>query len=334
VAEKVENLPVSGSLPHPAHRERYPWQARAWTALTQSFGRLPHAILLHGPAGLGKAAFAWRLAQALICTQSGADANACGQCYSCRLFAAGTHPDLLSVRPLEDSATIMVDQVREVRDFLSLKPHTATHKLVLLMPAEAMNINAANALLKVLEEPPARAVLLLVTAQPLRLPATIRSRCTATAFRAPPLADTARWLQQQGAAGDLPTILQQTGGAPLRALEAARTSMAAEYEQLRKDAEALRLGRDEPLRCAVRWKDIGAAVCLEWFQRYLTELIRAQMMELNDRRIESKSLQLNDLFYYLDVLTEAKNQLNGPLDPLLLLEDVLIRWHRVARRMD
>lgn len=326
--------PSSGFVPDPGYREHYPWHAKTWATLTQGIARLPHAILLQGPAGLGKGAFAWRLAHFLLCVNRGADASACGTCHSCTLFAAGTHPDLLTVRPPEDSATIPVDQVREVRDFLALKPHTAAHKLVLLAPAEAMNVNAANALLKVLEEPPPGGVLVLVTAQPARLPATLRSRCSAIAFRAPAHADGRQWLDRQGVTGDLETALEQAGDAPLLALASIRSPNPVGHEQLRKDLEALQAGQDDPLRCATRWKNAGASYCLGWLQRHVADLIRAKMTG-TDLPENSKKLSLNlkDLFKYSDAVAEAKNLLRGPLDEGLLLEDLLIQWHRISRRI-
>jgi DNA polymerase III subunit delta' len=335
MAETGEKIPASGILPDPGHRERYPWHSKAWAALTRSWERLPHAVLLHGPAGIGKRAFAWRFAHALLCSSRTTDGEACGACYSCGLYRAGTHPDLLSVGPAEDSAVITVDQVREVRDFLALRPHTARHKLVLAAPAEAMNVNAANALLKVLEEPPAGGLLVLTTARPGQLPATIRSRCTAIAFRPPLAADAVAWVTQQGIQGDPGTWLQLAGGAPLRALAAADSSLAADFMQLQKDVEALRLGQDEPLRCAARWKDIGAGCCLEWFQQYVAGRIRAEMTgpaQRQDKKIFS--LYLKELFEFSDVISEARQLLDGPLDENLLVEDVLIRWHRIGRGMD
>ncbi|HSW52736.1 MAG TPA: hypothetical protein VLG93_05865, partial [Sulfuricaulis sp.] len=133
--------------------ERYPWHGALWSALARQFEQLPHALLLQGRPGLGKHDFAVQLAQALLCEQA-RDGMACGQCHCCRLFAAGTHPDLAGVGLVEDAKSIAVDQIRALGDFLSLRPHTAARKVVIISPAEAMNINAANSLLKLLEEPP------------------------------------------------------------------------------------------------------------------------------------------------------------------------------------
>ncbi len=315
---------TADNRPDPAYRVHYPWHAESWTRLTRDLARLPHALLLHGLPGLGKQAFAWRLAQSLLCARPQVDTNACGTCGSCRLFLAGTHPDLLSIGPVEDSLVIAIDQVRAVRDFVVLKPHTASRKIVIVYPAESMNINAANAMLKVLEEPPAASVLLLVTPQPARLPATIRSRCSAIAFRPPDTATAVDWLQQQGV-HDPDIALKFAAGAPLRALALGGSSDLADNAALLKDIEALRSGSEEPLRCAARWKGHDLVRSLTWFQGYLADAIRIDAITGKNPR------QLMDLFRYLDVVSETRALAQGPLDAGLLLEDLFIRWARIFR---
>lgn len=324
MAEATEEQ-VSGAPPDPGYRERYSWHADIWARLARDRAQLPHALLFHGPAGIGKRAFAWRLAQYLLCNTPTAEGG-CGTCVSCRRFEAGTHPDLLSVTPIGDSATITVDQVRTVRDFVTLKPHTAARKLVVLEPAESMNVNAANALLKVLEEPPAASALLLISPAAARLPATIRSRCVAVAFRVPESQPAADWLRAQGVEPSA-ALLEAAAGAPLRALALARSGEMKERAQVMKDMEALRSATESPLFCAARWKNYGASRCLEWLQQYVADRI-VQASE------QKKSSQLRELFRFLDVVSEAKALSTTPLDETLLLEDVLLQWSDTARRID
>lgn len=320
-----------GAAPPPSgYRERYFWHERAWGAITRDLGKIPHALLLHGSRGLGKREFAWRLAQLLLCTASRSDdAEGCGECQSCRRFVAGMHPDLLRITPSGDSASIVVDQIRELRQFVALKPHTASRKLVLLESAEAMNLNAANALLKVLEEPPPSSLLILIAQSRARLPATIRSRCTPLPFHSPGSRQALEWLRVQGIAeSSANQLLALTGGAPLRALALARSTELEDRNSWLKDVEDLRAGRADPLQCAVRWKNYGTDRSLEWFQQYLADSIRAEMVNGTKNK---NSIPVGNLFRYSDVLSEAKAVTGGPLDETLLLEDILIGWSRLFR---
>ncbi|MFO6082911.1 DNA polymerase III subunit delta', partial [Pseudomonas aeruginosa] len=153
----------------------YPWQQALWSQLG---GRAQHAhaYLLYGPAGIGKRALAEHWAAQLLC-QRPAAAGACGECKACQLLAAGTHPDYFVLEPEEAEKPIRVDQVRDLVGFVVQTAQLGGRKVVLLEPAEAMNVNAANALLKSLEEPSGDTVLLLISHQPSRLLPTIKSRC-------------------------------------------------------------------------------------------------------------------------------------------------------------
>src|ERR1051325_266200 len=293
-----------GITPDVGYRARYPWHADMWARLTHDLSALPHALLLHGSTGLGKRAVRRRLAQSALCAAPGAQAQACGICVSCRRFAVGTHPDLFPVAPIDESVIITIEQVRSIRDFAALTPHTSARKVVILEPAEAMNVNAANALLKVLEEPPAGNVLLLITAHAARLSPTIRSRCVNVPFRAPERQAASAWLSQQGV-DDASRLLAVTA-APLRALALRQSSGLKNREQLHKDIEALGRDADDPLRCAARWKNFGTESSLSWFQDYLARAIRREM------ETGKFSLQVRGLFAYLDVLSEAKSLLGGP----------------------
>lgn len=319
---------MSGGNPPPEnYAVRYFWHDRAWSALVRDFSILPHALLFHGIAGLGKSALAWQLARSLLCESPVTDAMACGTCASCVRFAAGTHPDLKCVTLLGDSRVIGVDQIREIGQFSTLTPHTAKRKIILLDPAEAMNTSAANAFLKVLEEPPPTCSLLLVTAHAARLPATIRSRCVAISVQPPRSKEAAAWLQSLGVDSKTAVAgLNLAGGAPVRALELIRADELSLHDHWRRDVSAIRDGSKDPLSCAREWKDFGVERCLGWFQRYVAELAAELARDLSN---QEKHIFLSNLFSYSDVLSEAKNLAAGPLDESLLLEDMAIRWSRL-----
>ena len=321
--------------------ERYPWHGALWSALSRQFDQLPHALLLQGRPGLGKHAFAVQLAQALLCEQA-RDGVACGQCHTCHLFTAGTHPDLSSVGLVDDAKSITVDQIRALGDFLSLRPHTATHKVVVISPAEAMNINAANSLLKLLEEPPLGSMLLLVTSHPARLPATIRSRCARLLFRLPAPAVGQAWLQARPETRNEPALLLDlAGGAPLMAETLAREEFPSVRTKLLQDLAALEQGREHPVTCAARWKGLGSERTLRWFHGFVSDQIKIRMgapeatlldPELMKQAARDKNkYKISELYGLIDAILENYRQLNSPLDELLMLEDILIRWVRLSR---
>lgn len=324
-----------------ATAERYPWHDALRSTLTRQSDRLPHALLLHGRPGLGKHAFAVQLAQSLLCAQP-REGVACGQCRGCQLFSSGTHPDLSIVERLEDAKVITIDQIRALGDFLSLRPHTATRKVVIISPAEAMNLNAANSLLKLLEEPPLGSILLLVTSHPARLPATIRSRCSHILFKSPAPEAGLAWLQSRtGGKGRPESLLYLAGGAPLLAEALAQEGFPETRAKLLQDMEALRLGRDEPVACAARWKSLGTGRCLGWLYGFVSDLIKVQMgvpasmlvnPEIFSPQNQAKNIyKINDLYNFIDAIAEYYRLLGSPLDELLMLEDVLIRWSRLSR---
>ena len=183
-----------------------PWQQRAYerAAAAMDGGRLGHALLLCGPAHIGKRAVANRLAYRALCRTRDAQGESCGTCRSCRLFAAGTHPDFTVVSFVMNKENtrlrteVVIDQIRALSSSLSLTPQFGGAQVVIVDPADAVNAAALNALLKTLEEPQPNRYLWLVSSDPARLPATIRSRCQRLEFTLPPGDEALAWLQAQG----------------------------------------------------------------------------------------------------------------------------------------
>jgi DNA polymerase-3 subunit delta' len=234
------------------------WNQPILDSLARRVERLPHALLLFGPRGVGKLALAERMGQLLLCEGEGR--KPCGSCDACRWFLAGNHPDFRRLepeslapvreeeeaparRPKQPSIEIKVDQVRELADFLYVGSHRGRLRVALVHPAEDMNENASNALLKGLEEPPAGAMFILVSHRPAQLLPTIRSRCVGVPVAIPPRDAALEWLSAQGVK-DATRWLAYAGGAPLRALDyAARGEILLgpvdEREALEPLAEAL-----------------------------------------------------------------------------------------------
>ena len=202
-----------------------PWQDADWTRFADQFARLPHALLFTGAAGIGKDVFARHVAQALLCEHPRADQRPCGQCEACHWFAQDAHPDFRLLRPDHDEPAadgkpaarklevIKIEAVRHTIDFAYLSSHRGGRRVVLIDPAESMNLNAANALLKVLEEPPADVVFLLVSDALQKLLPTLRSRCRIFPLTAPSQAQALAWLNAHGEV-DAAVELAHAGGAP------------------------------------------------------------------------------------------------------------------------
>jgi DNA polymerase-3 subunit delta' len=264
--------------------ERLPWHRDPWqrVAAWLASGRIPHAVLLAGRAGLGKGLFAEALAQALLCPAVAPDGSACLRCRSCQLFASGTHPDLLRVEPLEPGKPIKIEAIRDLVTAMGLRSALGRRRVALLTPADAMNRNAANALLKTLEEPPGDAVLLLVTHAPARLPATVRSRCQQLAFHAPPQAEAREWLAARLGAVATPAIdpaalLDLAGGAPLAALTAADGQGLAYYDRMSAQVRDILEGRADPIEVAKGWEAYGLGQVCRWSYRMAGDLARARV---------------------------------------------------------
>lgn len=361
------NMPATDPLA--AGLEPYPWHHEIWSTLSHQIDRLPHALLLHGRPGLGKHAFALRLAQTLLCAQpQEAGGGPCGICQACHLFTTGTHPDLHVLQPeavaeaAEDlgsryavrypasdrkrerpSADITIYQIRCLIEDAQGRPFISRRKVLLLSPAEAMNLHAANSLLKLLEEPPPGSMLLLVTSHLARLPATVRSRCSHVLFKTPPRESGLAWLELRtgGKSESASRLLSLAGGAPLLAQSLMDEGFAEIRAGLLRDLDNLSLGREEPSVCAARWKSAGIRQCLGLLHGFVSDLIKvalgtpaaalANPEAMTHLMRNENKYKLSELYIFIDVIHEYYRLLDSPIDELLMLEDVLIRWVRLSR---
>jgi DNA polymerase-3 subunit delta' len=322
-----------------------PWQAETWQQLQQrrQAGRLPHALLLSGPAGSGKQQFAQAFAESLLCQAPVDDGSACGHCKSCELVAAGNHPDWTVIAPEEEGKSIKVDQVRSLAEFTSLHAHYGGFKVVTLQPAEQMNQAAANSLLKTLEEPSDDTVLLLVTANPQRLLPTIRSRCQVLHFNSPGRAEALAWLAPQLPNQDAEQLLEVAAGAPITALELADSALIEMFDDNFASIEALLTRQQSPLQVASQWQKQDGLRTLHWFSGWVTDMIRLASAAtpphldyagLRPRlQVLSKQLELSTLHRFLEQLNEARRLLaTSQVNPQLLFEELLVRWSALPRR--
>jgi DNA polymerase-3 subunit delta' len=248
-----------------------PWHERHYQdfiqlAANQRFG---HAWLISGVAGVGKLQFARYTARYFLC-QHPAQGKPCDNCTSCHLFSKGTHPDWFLLQP--PKRLIVVDQIREAIELASNTSQRGGYKILCIDPAEAMNLNAANALLKLLEEPPAGTLLFLLSQQPGLLLATLRSRCQQLKLPLPARDDALAWLAAKGCAGDAERLLKKAGGAPLRALAMSETGLLAEHDNVLQCVQEVLTGACSPIQAARKCEKFHIVSIMETLLHVTNEL--------------------------------------------------------------
>ena len=334
----------------------YPWQEQAWAQLQQMRERLPHAILFYGPAGIGKADFLEAFAQALLCENVQPDGHACGVCASCGWFAQGNHPDYRRVRPeaLEDEAPaaegedggdgdkkakgsktaskdIKIEQIRALADFMNISTHRQGLRVVVLYPAEALNMPASNALLKTLEEPPPGTVFLLASNGLDRLLPTILSRCRKFALPTPDHASALAWLKAQGV-NDADGWLREQGGAPLAALAQAESGSREELDALLQILAQPSV--DAALRAADKLSKAPLASLVAWQQRWLYDVfsyklsgaIRYYPRYQRELAALAGRVSTANLMRAIKSANERRAVADHPLSPKLFVEDMLLDY--------
>jgi DNA polymerase-3 subunit delta' len=313
----------------------YPWLEPAWTTLSahRESGRIPQALLIHGAAGLGKTGLAVRFAQSLLCA-AGGDA-ACGQCHSCHLFAADTHPDYQYLAPEEPGKAIKVDAIRKLINDLALKPQYGGYRVFIIDQADQMNLSSANALLKTLEEPAEKTLLFLITERPSRLPPTILSRCQKLMIRGPRIEEAIRWLQAQQPGDDAEVLLSTSGGSPLRALALVGRDSVKRRQQVFAEFIGVLRHRQDPVIVADRWQTEPLPQCIEWVMSWVVDLARLTIANPTAHlrnsdlgstlRDVAQGVEPRSLLAYWDYLLKCRRALDGQANRQLLLEEVLIR---------
>ena len=328
-----------------------PWHRDALVRLLADRARLPHALLVVGPAGIGKVDFARALAAGVLC-ESPREGLACGACVSCHWFSQGNHPDFREIVPeaaaeeeeegeadakadKAKSLVIKIDQIRAVADFVSLTTHRAGYRVLLLHPAEALHPNAANALLKTLEEPPAHTLIVLASAQPARLLPTILSRCRQVGLHAPPARDALAWLRGQQVA-DADAALAAAGGAPLLARALAEPQEA----ELRKRvvAELSKPAGADAVGFAASIDRARLDRFVYWMQTWVHDLVRVRLAGSPRHHVShaaplAQRARAADLVALLALdreLTEARRLASHPLNARLLAEHLLMTYNRAT----
>jgi DNA polymerase-3 subunit delta' len=314
----------------------YPWQQKQWQHMRKQLHnhKLPHALLLAGPQGMGKRVFAQAFATYLLCDNR--QQTACGVCRNCLLSAAQTHPDLLELSPLAEGKIIKVEQIRELVAELTQTALTGNYQVIIIDPAEAMNTAGANALLKNLEEPPGLVVFLLISHQPAAIPATILSRCQRVNFTPPDTALSLSWLQQQlPPQQNAENLLKLAENIPLRALAFAENGWVAVYDKILQQLLQLSQGTCDPLALAASCLDEEFTRVYSILWTVLLDLIRVKSTRNSQYAGElvkiSANVTFSGLFVLLDKLMEIKKFLENKinLNMQLTYEKLFIEWSQI-----
>lgn len=323
--------------------EGFPWHAAQWQriAAARRAARMPHALLLAGPQGLGKAAFARRLSAALVCTQPLESNDACGVCTACRQARAGSHPDQHWVAPEEPGKMIRVDAIRDLTTKSVLAAQQGGYRVFVIDPAEQMNRAAANALLKTLEEPASRSILILVSSHPDRLPATIRSRCQLVKFAIPGGDAVHDWLSGQAAGAAWDELLAISGGAPLRALQALEEGWIDAGQRMGAELDALKGRRTNPLQIVEEWEKRPLRLVLDSLKRCVTDLVRLASglgaaalyhpARCADLQSLAQGIDLQQLYRFNDELLQLDRDASNNLNVQMMFEHIANRWLQITR---
>lgn len=343
----------------------YSWQSDVWQALMRGHAARGHALLLKGRKGVGKLAFGRNLAKSLLCEQPSAESEACGNCPSCGWFEQGGHPDFRLIEPealselsaaLSDAAAaedadteagaetetgsakskkkpskqIRIAQIRALADLVNMSSHRNGYKIILIHPAETMNIEAANALLKNLEEPPPQTLFILVTHRPQQLLATIRSRCRQIAMPTPDPAAATAWLEQQGVK-DPDACLAAAGYAPLTALEFNDDDYLAQHGDFIKQVS---MPGFNPIMLAEAMQKSDLPTVVNWLQKWCYDLmsfrttgkIRYHLHMLATIKSMTPGIDPRLLAAYSRSLISSQRLSRHPLNARLFLEEMLISY--------
>jgi len=292
--------------------------------------RLPHAMLLLGQPGAGQSELGTWLAALLLCDRKGE--TSCGECAGCRLFLAGTHPDFYRVGLEEDAAVIRVEQIRSLSESFSLKSYRGRNKVALVDPADAMNINSFNALLKTLEEPSDNTYLILTASRSDRLPRTIVSRSARLRLPVPGAGDALAWLNGRRKFTGWERLLALANGAPFRALQYADAGLEEIDAKMQETLDSAEKGDLNIIATALAWSRDQPEARLFWLESWLTGRLREAALSSdlvnNNRlpwlRVPVRAPMIRAGYRLLDALREARLLVSGALNTQLLFEGLLI----------
>lgn len=366
-------------------RAIYPWQKAAWEQF--DLEKLPQAILLHGQAGIGKLDFALELAQAVLCEADlfTVGPKPCKECQACRWFETANHPDWITLVPplyqhklphadlegmpkseadapeereegdsKKESAFIKVEQVRLAIEAINVGTHRGGKRVVLIYPLEGLRTEAANTLLKSLEEPNEQTIFILVSDRLDRVLPTIRSRCQLIALPKPRREEGLQWLQnnlgslveQKISAEEIEATFDEQGGAPLvareiilaRRIDDDKDTLALASSATRILLESMSKGKDTPwIDCAEKIHKAPFGILLACMQRWLFDIQAVyQIGQLryyhrHEKHLTALARQANPakLLKLWKTVLLARRHENHPLSTRVQMESLLLQYQQL-----
>lgn len=315
-----------------------PWHKKAWQYLLtrKKMERLPHAILLSGREGVGKKHFAEKFACTLLCNNEN---GVCDGCDACELLKAGNHPDLITISPEDKGKAIKVDQIRDLTAELNNTSHYGGYRVVIIESADLLNMAASNSLLKTLEEPAEKTIIILISANIAVLPATIRSRCQKLLIDPPSHFVAKEWLEGELANedADADLLLSLSDNSPFKALESLSDNgflrrkefLDGLYEVLNGDLNSVQMVKNN--------LSIGLEEACVIFMRLIGDLIKIKFSlkcsVVNKDQSEilanlAAKTTLDKLFLYKDKLYGLRHHLDRKinLNQQMAMENLVVSW--------
>lgn len=321
-----------------------PWQQKSWDLLCGYIKqkRFPQALLITGNKGLGKHSLATLFAKSLLCTDCQDNGSSCGNCLSCQLIAAGTHPDFISLSPDEDKTTISVNQIRRVITDTYLKPQYESNRVLIINPADVMTISSANAFLKCLEEPTERTVFILITDKPNKLPATIISRCQKLPLNLPDQQMLHNWLAGQGSQSNRETLLNLVRRCIINTQQVADETLLKQRQDCFNDWLDIARQLSNPVSVTEKWLKLPEFEVLNWLISWITDLILSASHIGHERLCNqdlakplqelAQLLDLSHLFGLYDRLLTNRRLLDTQINSQMMMEEFLVQWQELNRR--
>lgn len=320
----------------------HPWHQTHWKRFLKSLQQdhLAHAILLCGQEHTGKLDFAAIMAKTLLCERP-TEQGPCQQCQSCKTYDAGSNPDFMRIALLDDKQQIGVDQIRTMSAFLTLSRSFKGERVALIESAERMNQNAANSLLKSLEEPAEHSIILLVSSQPSSLLPTIRSRCRIEHLGSPNRHDAIYWLKKHtGLDSHFEEELDIAQGRPLQAIQIDEENIQ-ERRNFQSDLKHIVELQAAITVTAKKWDKKDLSQLLDWQLNWVADLIKLNQqatvepykLKQNHAFYESMNSHLDTRRYWTlyDALISQKPLVHTSVNPLILTENMLMSWLEIKK---